>query len=81
MGKYRIVHADQIRAACDDALLWLVKFNPDLVVARHDQYIEIYSPFREPEAIALLWKASLLTEIRRDGSALQRRRNLEELVR
>lgn len=81
MGKYRIVHADHIRAAYDAALLWLVKFNPDLVVARHDQHIEISSPIRDTDAIALLWKASLLTEIRRDQSVAQRRQDLEALVR
>jgi hypothetical protein len=62
-------------------LLWLVKFNPDLVVARYDQYIEISSPIRDTDSIALLWKASLLTEIRRHQSAPQRRQDLEALVR
>ena len=81
MGKYRIDAADQIRSACADALLWLVKFNPGLVVARHDQYIEISSPIRDTDAIELIWKASLLTEIRHDQSAPQRRQDLETLVR
>ena len=80
MGKYRVEQADQKLAAFENALLWLVKFYPDIEVERTAQLAEISSASRSPDAIALLWKAMLLTEVRAGLSAAERRRNLEELV-
>lgn len=80
MGKYRVEQADQKLAAFENALLWLVKFYPDIEVERTAQHAEISSASRGPDAIALLWKAMLLTEVRVGLSAAQRRQNLEELV-
>lgn len=80
MGNYRVEQADQKQVAFESALLWLVKFYPDIEVERTAQHTEISSTSRSPDAIALLWKATLLTEVRVELSAAQRRQNLEELV-
>lgn len=81
MGKYRIARADEDRAAFADALLWLVKFHPDLQVEQIPEHIEITSPTRGADAIALIWKATLLTEMNRHMSGDRRRQDLAELVR
>jgi hypothetical protein len=81
LGKYRVEQPDQKLAAFENALLWLVKFYPDIEVERPAQHTDISSASRSPDAIALLWKATLLTEVRVELSAAQRRQNLEELVR
>lgn len=81
MEKYRVELADQMRAVFENALVWLVKFYPDIEIDRSAQHIEISSASRSADAIALLWKATLLTEVRGELSAPQRRKNLEELVR
>jgi len=81
LGRYRVARVDEDRAAFADALLWLVKFYPDLQAERLPERIEITSPARSADAIALIWKATLLTEMNRHMSGNQRRQDLAELVR
>lgn len=81
LGKYRVAHADEERASFADALTWLVKFYPDLLVERLPEHIEITSQTRSADAIALIWKATLLTEMNRHMSGDRRRQDLAELVR
>lgn len=81
MGKYRVARADEDRAFFADALLWLVRFHSDLQVERLPEHIEITSPTRGADAISLIWKATLLTEMNRGMSGDRRRQDLAELVR
>lgn len=81
MGTYRVARADEDRAAFADALLWLVKFYPDLQAKRLPELTEITSPTRSADAIALIWKATLLTEMNHHMSGDERRQDLAELVR
>lgn len=81
MGKYSVALAGQNRALIERALSWLIRFQSDINVERAIAHIEIVSPSRDAKALALLWKATLLTELRHEASSAQRRRSLEELVR
>jgi hypothetical protein len=81
LGKYRVARAEEDCESFADALLWLVKFYPDLQVERLSEHIEITSPTRSADSIALIWKATLLTEMNRHMSGNQRRQDLAELVR
>ncbi|WP_158258115.1 hypothetical protein [Sphingopyxis lindanitolerans] len=58
-----------------------MKFYPDLLVERLPEHIEITSQTRSADAIALIWKATLLTEMNRHMSGDRRRQDLAELVR
>ena len=81
LGKYRVARAEEDGAFFADALLWLVKFYPDLQVEQLQKHIDITSPARSADAIALIWKATLLTEMNRHMSGDRRRQDLAELVR
>lgn len=81
MGRYRVARADEDRAFFADALLWLVRFHPDLQVQRLPEHIEITSPTRSADAISLIWKATLVTEMNRHISGDRRRQDIAELVR
>ncbi len=81
LGKYRVARAEEDCVSFAEALLWIVKFYPDLQVEQFPKHIDITSPARSADAIALIWKATLLTEMNRLMSGDRRRQDLAELVR
>ena len=81
MSSYRATSLTQCSDTMESARNWVVHFYPDLEVFPVAEALLITSSTRDEVELELIWKTALLNEASIQRSALQRRQDLEALVK